>query len=92
IGSYPNLFFDLTLEQAPEFFDVLMHYDDSPAYRKKLMDLIVTREEEGFWQTYDWFQERFNATHPIQAGLFDLNRYYYRAFSPEDINTEDVEF
>lgn len=92
IGSYPNLFFDFPVEQAPEFFDVLMHYDDSDAYRRKLLSLIVTREKEGFWQTYDWFQDRFDMRHPIQSGLFDLNRYYYHAFSPEDTKKEDGEF
>jgi hypothetical protein len=29
---------------------------------------------------YDWFQESFDKTEPIDAGLYDLNRYYYKVF------------
>ena len=31
------------------------------------------------WESFDEFQEVFNKSDPVQAGLFDLNRYYYRA-------------
>ncbi len=33
-----------------------------------------------FWETYDWFQEYFNKDEPINAALYDLNRYHQRAF------------
>jgi hypothetical protein len=35
--------------------------------------------DDRFWEVYDRFQERFIQDDPLQAGLFDLNRYYYLA-------------
>jgi len=83
IGSYPNMFVDLKREEASDFFDMLAHYRDTPAYRRKFFHFGITREDPRFWETYDWFQERFERKHPVDAGLFDLNRYYYRALPRE---------
>ncbi len=83
IGSYPNLFFDFTLDEAAEFFEMVQNYEDTPYYRKQILRFAVTRDEPEFWEEYDWFQKRFYERHPVEAGLFDLNRYYYRAF-PKD--------
>ncbi len=77
IGSYPNMLLDLKLEEAPAFFDMLEHYKDTPEYRRRFFHFGITRDNPRFWEEYDWFQQRFEAMHPIQAGLFDLNRYYY---------------
>jgi hypothetical protein len=79
VGSYPNLFVDMKLEEAPAFFDMVEHYEDTPAYRKRFFHFGITREDPRFWETYDWFQRRFERMHPVEAGLFDLNRYYDRA-------------
>jgi len=59
----------------------LMHnYDRSQKYVDKLMKYGVSRGDDDFWQTYDWFQERFYKENPHEAGLFDLNRYYHKVF------------
>ena len=79
IGSYPNIFVDMKLEEVPAFFDMVAHYEDTPAYRKRFFHFGITREDPRFWEEYDWFQRRFYEMHPVEAGLFDLNRYYYRA-------------
>lgn len=79
IGSYPNIFVDMTLAEVPDFFDMIAHYEDTPVYRKRFFHFGITREDPRFWKAYDWFQRRFNEMHPVEAGLFDLNRYYYRA-------------
>ena len=39
----------------------------------------MNRSDFDFWETYDWFQAKAFEVDPIQAGLFDLNRYYPRA-------------
>jgi len=36
----------------------------------------VNRADDRFWELYDWFQAEAFKADPIQAGLFDLNRYY----------------
>ena len=39
----------------------------------------INRADERFWDAYDWFQKRFLEEEPVRGGLFDLNRYYYKA-------------
>lgn len=79
IGSYPNYFLDVHVDDLPEFFEMLKNYDGSMAYRKKLARFGVNRSDPKFWEIYDWFQAKFNRDEPVQAGLFDLNRYYHMA-------------
>ena len=79
IGSYPNYFLDVGAEDIPDFFDMLENFDASPEYISKLEKYGVNRSDFDFWETYDWFQAKAFEADPIQAGLFDLNRYFPRA-------------
>ena len=79
IGSYPNYFFDVKKEDLPDFFALLQGYKDSHEDRRRLLKYGINRASENFWEEYDWFQERFLKEDPAHSGLFDLNRYYYRA-------------
>jgi hypothetical protein len=79
IGSYPNYFFDVREEDLPDFLDLLAHFDKSPRAYERLAKYGVNRAEDRLWDTYDWFQKRFYEDEPVNAGLFDLNRYYYLA-------------
>ena len=79
IGTYPNYFVDVSEEDLPDFFDLLAHYDKSPEAVKRLARYGINRADERFWDTYDWFQKRFLEEEPVRGGLFDLNRYYYKA-------------
>ncbi len=81
-GSYPNYFLDIEQDELPEFFEFLTNldlYDEEEAIRI-FSRWGINRSDPDFWEHYDWFQERFNTEEPVQAGLFDLNRYYYKAF------------
>jgi hypothetical protein len=79
IGSYPNYFFDVREEDLPDFFDILTHFDRSPISFERLAKYGINRAEDRLWDAYDWFQKRFYEDEPVNAGLFDLNRYYYLA-------------
>jgi hypothetical protein len=79
IGSYPNYFFDLAAEDVPDFFDMLENHDGSEAYIEKVYKYGVNRSQSGFWEIFDWFQARLDAADPLHTGLYDLNRYYYKA-------------
>ncbi|MDO8946552.1 MAG: fatty acid cis/trans isomerase [Desulfocapsaceae bacterium] len=79
IGSYPNYFFDVQEKDLPDFFDFLAKFDNSPQDLARLAKYGVNRADERLWETYDWFQKRFNEDEPVLGGLFDLNRYYFRA-------------
>jgi hypothetical protein len=39
----------------------------------------VNRAEDRFWELYDWFQAKADETDPVNAGLYDLNRYASKA-------------
>ena len=80
-GSYPNYFIDIHQDELPEFFDLLANLgklSEAEASRR-FNKYGVNRANKDFWEHYDWFQERFNQDQPVQSGLFDLNRYFYKA-------------
>jgi hypothetical protein len=79
IGSYPNYFFDVQEKDLPDFVDFLAHFDNSQKNMARMDTYGVNRADERLWETYDWFQKRHNEDEPVLGGLFDMNRYYYRA-------------
>jgi len=81
VGSYPNLFAVVKYDDLPDFFDALNHFDGSSKYKEKLKKYFISRSDEKFWDTFDWFQNHFNEANPVQAGLYDLNRYYRKGWS-----------
>lgn len=79
IGSYPNYFFDVAAEQLPDFFDLLNNFKATPQDMERLAKYGINRADDRFWDTYDWFQKRFDRDSTTRGGLLDLNRYYYQA-------------
>jgi hypothetical protein len=79
VGSYPNFFLEVKLEELPKFLELLGHYSGSDEERKALFHYGIGREDPRFWEVFDWFQERFASDQPVRSGLFDLNRYYNTA-------------
>lgn len=79
IGSYPNYFIDVREEDLPDFIDLLAHFEKSPRDMERFEKYGINRADERLWETYDWFQQRFYEEDPVEGGLFDLNRYYYKA-------------
>ncbi|QFR49168.1 peptidylprolyl isomerase [Sulfurimonas lithotrophica] len=80
VGSYPNLFLVVDYKDLPNFIDMLHNFDGSQKYKKRFMKYAIMRSDKDFWKHYDWFQNRFFKDNPHEAGLFDLNRYYYKAY------------
>jgi len=83
VGAYPNYFLNFEAEEIPDFFDMLQNFDGSPTYIEKLHKYGVNRADPEFWTMYDWFQERFDDSDPVDSGLYDLNRYYPVAIADE---------
>jgi hypothetical protein len=78
IGSYPNYFVVVKQKDISEFFNLLKNYTND---ENELSKFFIRRDDKRFWETYDWFQTKFNESNPIEAGLFDLNRYYHKTFN-----------
>jgi hypothetical protein len=83
IGSYPNQFLIVDYKDLEDFFDMLHNYDGSDKYIAKFLNYGVNRGDDDFWQHYDWFQKKFYKENPHEAGLFDLNRYYYKVLKSD---------
>ncbi|MEZ4282643.1 MAG: fatty acid cis/trans isomerase, partial [Myxococcota bacterium] len=79
IGSYPSYFVDLEAKDVPDFLDLLQNFDGSPRDVARLHEYGINRSDPRFWPAYDWFQDRAYKEDPIEAGLFDLNRYHPKA-------------
>jgi hypothetical protein len=79
VGSYPNMFFDVHQDDLPGFLDLLATFDGGEESRRRLARFAINRGDDRFWDTYDWFQRRFDEDQPIQGGLLDLNRYFHEA-------------
>jgi hypothetical protein len=79
IGSYPNMFFDIHQDDIPDFIGLVNSFDASKTSMARLAKYGINRSDERFWDTYDWFQKRFDEDEPVTGGLLDLNRYFHKA-------------
>jgi len=75
-GSYPNFFFSVDMADIETFVDQYATLQNRDDFEKLVSQYGVRRTNSGFWRTADWFQDQYQREKPIQAGLFDLNRYY----------------
>jgi hypothetical protein len=77
VGSYPNYFFKIHEKDLPDFLALLSAKEQvSEEEVDRFVRYGINRADPQFWQEYDWFQQRFFEEQPVEAGLFDLNRYY----------------
>jgi len=80
IGSYPNLFAVVRHNDLADFFDLIANFDGSDIYLKKIEKYFISRSHPKFWETFDWFQRDFERSQPLEAGLYDLNRYFRKGW------------
>jgi len=75
IGSYPNVFCIVKEQELEEFLALMKYMNGSDEEYKMLQSYFISRSNPHFWQIYDWFVDYFYTIDPINAGLYDLNRY-----------------
>jgi len=80
VGSYPNVFAVVDFKDLPDFYDLMANFEMSEGDEERFRKYFVSRSDENFWETFDWFQEHFNRSDPLHSGLYDLNRYYREAW------------
>ncbi len=78
IGSYPNMFFQVTEAQLEPFVAALQAVNSNGDYTKLVERFGVRRTAPWFWRVSDAFVAEYRRNHPVEAGLFDLNRYQNR--------------
>jgi hypothetical protein len=77
-GSYPNFFFVVAPEELEAFSDHYITIRTVDDYERFVGTYGIRRTSDRFWETADWFQDKYAEQEPIQSGLFDLNRYANR--------------
>tara|TARA_R110002110_G_scaffold91264_2_gene237532 strand:+ start:152347 stop:154599 length:2253 start_codon:yes stop_codon:yes gene_type:complete len=78
IGSYPNIFFQLPERDLPAFVKTIEGMRSEQDYARLVSSYGVRRTAPWFWKLSDTFHQHYRDNHPIEAGLFDLNRYENR--------------
>ncbi len=84
IGSYPNVFIEVHQKDLATFFDLISGYKSDENHNKKLWDFVINRSNPRFWEVFDWFDNTFKNHNKIDYGLFDINRYYPKAYYKEN--------
>ena len=77
-GSYPNFFFELDASEVDAFAKRFASITDREEYEEFVGLYGMRRTNIAFWELSDWFQQWAVDNQPLQAGIYDLNRYRNR--------------
>ena len=77
-GSYPNFFFVVRSDALTAFVQQAISIQSAEDFQLFVGRFGVRRTSTDFWSHADWFQKSYNTAKPMEAGIFDLNRYENR--------------
>lgn len=75
VGSYPNAFVVIKQKDLKNFLYLMKYMSGTSEEYAQLQNYFISRSNPKFWEIFDWFQDYFYKIDPIEAGLYDLNRY-----------------
>jgi hypothetical protein len=75
LGSYPNFMFNVPLESIGEFTDALHAARTPEQFRELVSRYGLSRTHPDIWENFQWFVEYMYRTRPVEAGIYDMNRY-----------------
>jgi hypothetical protein len=78
VGAYPNMFFQINQGELAKFVAAITALESDADYTSLVERFGVRRTAPWFWKLSDEFTAAYRADHPVEAGLFDLNRYENR--------------
>lgn len=78
VGAYPNMFFQINEKELSAFREQLMAMESPEHYTALVERFGVRRTAPWFWRLADDFTAQYRAEHPLEGGIFDLNRYENR--------------
>ncbi|MDD5275106.1 MAG: fatty acid cis/trans isomerase [Methylovulum sp.] len=78
LGVYPNAFYRLQFWQIPEFTKAIKHLKSEADYTELSARFAIRRTNPHFWVYADTLHAAYRRTYPIEAGLFDFNRFENR--------------
>jgi len=75
LGSYPNFMFNVPLDSVGSFTADL----HAVRTREQFIELVgrygLSRTHPEIWTNFQWFVDYMRRTRPVEAGVYDLNRY-----------------
>jgi hypothetical protein len=75
VGSYPNAFWRVHIEQIDGFVENFLKIKDQLSYYNFARQHAIRRTNPNFWAESDWHYEKFLMDEPVEAGLFDMYRF-----------------
>lgn len=74
VGTYPNAFFELSVEQVDDFVMQLSQIQSEQDYRQIKDSYAIRRTSPNFWSFADKLHQWYLTQQPASAGLLDFNR------------------
>lgn len=74
VGSYPNAFFKVPLEEVENFVQLVGQSGTEPGYARLMDRFAVRRTNPDFWKFSDRVHQGFSVTEKESFGLLDYNR------------------
>jgi hypothetical protein len=78
VGYYPNVFFQVNERELPRFVAAVASLGSEADYSALMARYGVRRNASYFWHVSDRMHRVYRQQQPLEAGLFDLNRYQNR--------------
>ncbi len=78
IGAYPNAIYHVDADTLPQFRAALAGMASEADYRQLADRFAVRRTDPAFWTTSDALHAAYVGWAPLEAGLFDYNRFENR--------------
>jgi hypothetical protein len=78
IGAYPNAFYRVDRGSLSEFVKAVTELAGEEDYRRLAERFAVRRTDPSFWEHSDRLHRIFSDLNPVEAGLFDYNRFENR--------------
>jgi len=75
VGSYPNAFLRVHIDQIPKFAEDYIKIKDQLTYYNFARQYAVRRTSPDFWEEADWHYQKYLKEQPIDSGQFDMFRF-----------------
>ena len=76
VGSYPNAFSYVPIDQIEARIDAYLKIENKLDYYNFAKQYGIQRNSPGFWGESDWHYRKFLKDQPVEAGLFDMYRFH----------------
>ncbi len=75
VGSYPNAFCRVHIDQIHNFAEDFIKIKDQLTYYNFARQYVVRRTSPNFWEEADWHYQKYLKEQPVDAGQFDMFRF-----------------